>query len=104
MDIVERFYECEEAGTLIKEARDEIARLSDENAKLRADAERLDWLERETHKSSHAVQFRLLRDPRINAGMNRVECATTVGGGPWQRDVEGATLRAAIDAAMQKGE
>lgn len=35
-DIVERFYEGSEAGTLIKEARDELDRLRAENAKLRA--------------------------------------------------------------------
>ena len=64
------------------------------------DAARLDWLQKRMRDSSYAVQFRLLRDPSINAGMNRYECATGVGSGVWQRKAEGHSLRTAIDSAM----
>ncbi len=65
------------------------------------DAGRLDWLEARAHDSSYAIQLRLLRDPAINAGMNRIEVRTGVGSGMWERSIEGHSLREAIDHARR---
>ena len=67
----------------------------------REDAVRLDWLEARSHASSYATQIRLLRDPAINSGVNRIEVRTGVGSGMWERTTEGRSLREAIDHARR---